>query len=303
MFLLENPEGRRKYDAKRASEQMRRQADAARERGMSERRKRLRVDLKRKEEEALRAGKSVKETRHRKRMDDNVEKLRRQGAEMREAYADREAEKAVRKDSERQSQQKRLLEDRQVRLKWSRKKMRGKMSPSEHSIAELMAQFGDVERVEMLGSKGNAVLVTFASHESCRPCVKFYAESDEMRASFVGRKLEKEQAGEQERAEAKVRSRREGRDREDVGDWKLRRAAERERILREMERQEDGGPEDGGYTPAPTKRKRTGPFPPSFPDSNEYKHLSPLEKLEKAEGSILKDVLSAEALQRMRVAR
>ncbi|KAL3919295.1 MAG: hypothetical protein SGARI_007241, partial [Bacillariaceae sp.] len=55
-FLLdaEHAEERRKFDAKRESERRRKEADAVREKAMSQRRKQMRSDLKQKEEAARR---------------------------------------------------------------------------------------------------------------------------------------------------------------------------------------------------------------------------------------------------------
>ncbi len=66
-----------------------------------------------------------------------------------------------------------LREDRQVRLKWSQKRVLGG-SHTRLSIENIMRDFDKVEDVEMLGSKGNAALVTFADESSCRPCIAAY---------------------------------------------------------------------------------------------------------------------------------
>jgi DnaJ family protein C protein 17 len=298
-FLLdaEHREAREKYVVKRASEELRRQADAARDKGMSERRKRMREELKREEQ------RSMATSRRRGNDGAKVEELRRQGNEMREAYAHRAAEKSVREASKDQSDRKRLLEDRQIRLKWSRKKMT--TSPSEHSIATLLSKFGTVELVEMLGSKGNSGLVTFKSPDSCRPCVDDYAESNEMRASFVGKRKEREEQAEEEKDKAEIKSTTTRRERESVDDWKLRRAAEREHLLRDMEKEDGSGVKESSTSKQPKKKKRATHhlFPPPFSsiDGND-KGLSALEKLEQAEASILKDLLPAETLQRIRLA-
>ena len=305
-FLLdaEHEKDRRNYEVKRASEQMRRQADAARERKMSEKRKHMRDELKRQEEAAMGSTQQQHQQHKRRRQHDSqqqrvVNELRKQGAELREAYADREYQQAVRNAA----QEKKLLEERQIRLKWSRKKFKGKPSPSEHSIASMLSRFGAIESVEMLGSKGNAALVTFASSASCEPCVKAYADSDEMRAKYIGDRLEREETKEQEMAQEKVKSAsegRHGREQESVEDWKLRRAAERENLLREMEQEGEDGDEKK-EAPKVERRKRTTPFPPPFPDTIEYKGLKPFEKLEKAEASILEGLLPAETIRQMRL--
>jgi hypothetical protein len=52
-----------------------------------------------------------------------------------------------------------------------------------------MRDFGKVEDVKTLGSKGNAALVTtFAAKSSCGPCVDTYQTSKAMLAMFVGQR-------------------------------------------------------------------------------------------------------------------
>ena len=87
------------------------------------------------------------------------------------------------------------------------------------------------------------------------------------------------------------------RDRENVDDWKLRRATERERLLRQMMMEEEDGKDDSTSakkeaSPKPDNRP-TRPFPPSFPSTAEYNALqTPFEKLEHAEKLILSGVSS-----------
>lgn len=302
-FLLdtEHQTARQEYDRKRASDQMRKQADAAREKGLSERRKRMRDELNR--QEAVATTKSMR-TSSQKKTNSVVEELRRQGTKLREDLADRAAEKASKQAFEQAADKNQQLEDRQVRLKWSRKKL--KTSPSEHSLAQIFARFGTVERVEMLGSKGNAALVTFSNADSCRPCVDSYIDSNEMRANFVGKRKDREEEEATARAEAEVKASRLSKEKPHTSgsDWKLRRAAERERLLREMEERERGGSQNVSAQPERTKKRKAshGPFPPPFssPDGVDG-NLSPLEKLEQVEARLLKDLLPTEKLQRIRL--
>ena len=325
-FLLEpeHREARIKYDAKRASIQKRRQADAQRELGMNERRKRMRDELKQKEDEALSSKKkaktSSKKSKKGRHDDDFIEKLRREGNSMRQAYAEKEAQAAAfsAQDQARQEkldkqQRERLLQDRQVRMKWSRKKMT--TSPSEHSLAMLLSRFGSVEEVEMLGSKGNLALITFAEPSSCRPCVEAYKASDEMRASYVGKRKEEEEARsaaaeEEEDNLAAASSSRpsQNHDSESLYDRKLRQAAERERLLREMEA--DGGT-SSSHTAVRGKAASSVPVEKDsanlssrsvsvrFPSTEAYRHLIPILKLEKAENDILGKILTGEAIARL----
>lgn len=319
-FLLddEHKEKRTAYKTKQASQHVRKQADHAREKGMSERRKRMREELHK--QEAAASGrqkqtatetetneKSRKRGRQHKEQEnvdaDLVEKLRRQGQEMREAYGDRTAAASVAEDLLRQQTVKSALDDRRVRLKWSRKRMR--TSPSEHSLAAQLIKFGAVESVEMIGSKGNAALVTFADASSVAPCVNAYKDSEEMRAAFVGKRK-----GREEEIEANVdvpppiRTER-ARDGENVNDWKLRQAAARERLSRELEEEDigKGATVDDGKR-ATARKPSTGmsnSFPPPFPSTDDYKNLLPLEKLQHAESLLLKGIVSPERLQRSKV--
>jgi DnaJ family protein C protein 17 len=325
-FLLddEHAKAREAYKTKRASQHVRKQADTAREKGMSERRKRMREELHRQEAAAkgrttaaatsTNESDSRKRGRHRDNKEDAdlVEKLRRQGQEMRDAYGDRAAAESVDRQTEYDLQQERAskskpaIDDRQVRLKWSRKRMR--TSPSEHSLATTLSTFGSVESVEMIGSKGNAALVTFTDSNSVTPCVDAYKDSEEMRAAYVGKRKERE---EEREANADVpppiRTER-ARDGENVNDWKLRQAAARERLSRELE-EEDVGKVASGDTDdkrtkprKPTNSKGTSnSFPPSFPSTDDYKNLSPLEKLQHAESLLLKGIVLPERLQRSKV--
>ena len=182
---------------------------------------------------------------------DLVDKLRREGKRKREEYAERDAAAEVEKDMERElheQQQRRQatkkatkesVEDRQVRLKWDRKKV--KPSPSEDSLAKLFSeQFGPVESVELLGKKGNQALVTFDDPSSCKPCVDFYATSTEMRAKYVGKRKEDEeddeedddlQQSQQQQHEESNRTRRGGTGGESLEQRRMRQAEERERVV------------------------------------------------------------------------
>jgi DnaJ family protein C protein 17 len=186
-------------------------------------------------------------------------------------------------------------EDRQVRLKWSRKKVVGGIH-TKQSLTSIMKDFGEVEEVELLGSKGNAALVTFAHESSCKPCVDAYRTSETMRATFVGRKKHQESLpgdlmGEDDDSSL-VRS---GQHSENPEERKLRQAAERERLMRQMEVEENGGDEsfqrvyespkqssEGLGTSKARTVQHVSSFPPDFP-SSERKSMLPFELLEKYE--------------------
>lgn len=292
-FLLEpeHAEARRAFDTKRASQRLRRQQDAVRESQMSERRKRMRDELKRKEEATKQGGTA---------QEDVLDQLKREGKDLREKHSNRAQEKQARKQSRAEKKARTLKEERQVRIKWSRKRM--KVSPSEHSLAQNLSKlFGPVESVEMLGSKGNAALITFEKASSCRPCVDTYETSEEMRATFVGKRKQEydEETFHRDQSEAPATTTSKSQDREGVEERKHRQAAERERLVREMEM------EDAGHAPpdpkeGPVRRKRTRPFPLEFTATLDG--ASPLHKLEQFETTLFGSVFSPEQMKQMQMA-
>jgi DnaJ family protein C protein 17 len=319
-FLLEaeHQEDRRRYDAKLASERLRKQVDALRERSMSERRKRLRQELKEKEALVARTNKKQKKDK------DLVDQLRRDGKQMREAYAERDAQNEL--ESQLKKERKirtNDLEDRQIRLKWDRKKIN--ISPSEHSIADLLSKFGVVEQVEMIGSKGNQALVTYNDPSSCRSCVDGYATSNEMRAKFVGKRKKREEEEEENQREKDddhqqtVSSSGRRPERETLDDRCLRQAAEREALLRQMEAEEEEQQQQGGTNSSTrtgtTKTAPRGssnnnnnnskssskPFPTPFPNTPDFQNLSALQKLERLEQTILGNLITPEHLRSIQI--
>ncbi len=317
-FLLdpENREWRIKYEAKLASERLRREDNARREKGMSEHRKKLRDELRRKEEEErsqrMKLQKSTEEdgTIRKKRRDDQdyLDKLRKEGSKMREDFAHRSATEAAKHDIRQRKEEKALLEDRQVWLKWSRSRIQ--ISPSEHSLAALLSRFGQVESVEMIGSKGNSALVTFVDASSRLPCVEAYAESDEMRANLVGRRGKEhvsypdvQERSQQQSCDVMPPAR----DSENLDERKIRQAEERERLRQQMEEAEN---DESGVTAPSTRNQQAPPdkhtsplstvsFPFPFPGTPEFNDLLPWQKLEKAEQLILGGILPLESLRRM----
>jgi DnaJ homolog subfamily C member 17 len=359
-FLLdvEHAEDRRKYDAKRQSIRLRQQAEAIREKSMSERRKRMRDELKQKEHAATGTGsdkespndsqaKYNKRRRHTGDDDDKaLNELRKEGKRKREQYTvemdAKQMEEELRMESQRaaersakRKQQKHQLEERQVRLKWDRKrilKQHNKIfkgqSPSEDSLAQLMSQFGTVEHVELLSKKGNQALVTFADPTSCKPCVNAYATSKDIRAKFAGQRKEQEGDGkdddEEEDGGGGVSTTGMKNSRHHAGETleerKRRQAVEREELLRQMEQDEEREDQNqeistnqSADTTKPRSRKphettRSKPiitikslFPLPFPESDEkYKDLSPIQSLELFEDKILKEILSPKDYASMR---
>lgn len=296
----EHAQNKKKYDANLESERLRHAEEQRREQTMSSRRKRMRDELKMREHmaKAPAAGSSdgVASSSNENRFD--VDRLRREGERLREEYSKREAEV----DAERKQRmaveratKKLHKEDRQVRLKWSRKMVVGGVH-TKQSLASIMADFGGVEEVEMLGSKGNAALITFRDESSCKPCVDAYRTSDTMRATFVGRrKVDDSLYGNQEATVDDGPTSRRGGDKNNLDERKLRQAAERERLMRQMELEDEGEGASDAYQrsepcaakqPAREKLSSSSLFPPSFPDIPENKNLSPFELLEKYEREI-----------------
>lgn len=320
-FLLddEHAEARRKYDAKRESDRLRKQTEALREKNMSERRKKMREELKKKESMAVAQRQAKSESRQKKKDDELVNQLRREGKRKRQEHAERDAqekeeeERAMREAARmnRISERDRL-ERRQVRLKWDRKKM--KPSPSEDSLAKLLSeQFGTVETVELLGRKGNQALVTFADQASCKPCVDFYGDSVQMRAKYVGKRKDEEESMKEDEQSEEVTSNNidQGLANESLEERRMRQAEERERLLRELEEEElntsskvkqNGGEEHKGAKKRSSKSSKSSSFSLQFPDSAEYKGLSSLEALEKFESQLFGDLMKKEDLVSMQVA-
>ena len=296
-FLLdaEHAEARQKYDDKLKSQAVREEEDRKREEQMSGQRKSLKEELERKmkrEQERKSGGRRSTENS----AENDFGNLRKAGKRMREAFDEkRNAEEANYANGQRKKRRDEL-ERRQIRLKWSRKKIGGQ---SEHSIAKLLSQFGEIDEVELIGSKGNSALVTFKASASCRPCVDAYQQSEEMRATYVG--ASKKNSIDDD---LNVGSTSRERDRESVDERKFRQAAERERLLREMEN--GGVPNESKRTFAYTKiKKPKSSFPPHIPasqgnDNNDSEFLY-LARLEEQEKILLKDILSPEAIKEMQV--
>jgi len=340
-FLLDDDhaEARRKYDAKRESDRLRQQTETLREKSMSERRRRLREELKEKE------AKEKKVHRQRKKEDDIVTQLRNEGKRKRQEYAERDAqrkedeevavERKVREKAARLSNKtskRDRLEERQIRLKWDRKKT--KPSPSEESLAKLLSeQFGSVESTELLGRKGNQALVTFVDQSSCKPCVDFYATSLVMRAKYVGRRKEEEEDGERSEQQDHPAQQQQtttataadnnnnlhrGPANESLEDRRMRQAVERERMMRQLEEEQEeegngSSSKRGKDALGSTKKKKQTQqqqrshgsskkisiFPLPLPDDDNYNGLSPFEALEKFEAFVLGTTMSQEKIRSM----
>eukprot|EP00980_Cylindrotheca_fusiformis_P012729 scaffold3108_cov152-Cylindrotheca_fusiformis.AAC.20 len=306
-FLLEDKEGRRKLDTQRESERVRKQANAKREQTMSATRKRMRDELKQKEaqakQEQMDKQRMVHHKKKSKRKNDYVDQLRRDGTKLQEEYAEKQAareadgiEETLKQQLKQKQREKEELQQRQVRLKWNRKRI----DPSQEDIVSMFAQFGTVQEVEYLGKKGNQALVTFESSSSCQPCVEFYQDSTEMRAKYV---LELPPESTSSGSSSNL-----PRDEETLEERRLRQQGEREQLLRQMEEDNDievMAGEESHSAPKRNKQKKkkdatvsTKPFPWPFPSSPETTdQQSPLERLEMLERSILKGLLSEDRIK------
>ncbi len=297
-FLLdvEHATHKKKYDANLASERVRHAEEEQRERTMSVRRKRMRDELTMRESIAKASVDSSSvstpaggaTSQQGDRFD--IDRLRREGERLREEYSKREAEVNVARQQtvafERASQ-KLATENRQIRLKWSRKKVVGG-SHTKQSLTSIMSDFGKVEGVELLGSKGNAALITFVDEKSCKPCVDAYRTSETMRATFMGRrKMDGTRHNSVPDEEEAVGSRPSN---EDPKEQNLRRAAERERLMRQIEMEESGVIGDTKDRWDSIVQPERTSFPPDLPHEPGDETLTSFQILEKYERIIFDSI-------------
>lgn len=313
-FLLdvEYEKQKENYDLMLKSMGRRMEEEQKREEKMDKRRKDMRDDLYEKikremEKQMKQKGGSRSGSGYNKSFSTNndyndIDGLKKAGKRMREEYNQ--------KSQSKQKSEKQLLKQKQIRLKWSRNKM-GLQTPQ--MISELLSSsFGQVDSVELIGKKGNAALVTFVNENSCKLCVDAYLNSDKLRATYVGRRDDEDDDDSDNYAMDGSTLNRE-RDRESVEERKLRQEAEREKILRQMEMDEQSGNtntdttnvnsrnHDGDrkqHSSERTESKAKSLFPPFFPaTSREKLNDSYLERLEEMERTILKDIVSPDVLK------
>eukprot|EP00979_Chaetoceros_neogracilis_P011584 scaffold2917_cov282-Chaetoceros_neogracile.AAC.28 len=309
-FLLGNDFKNQKeqFDTKLRSETLRKVEEDRRDKAMSSNRKRMRQDLESKIHNLKKgAGADANDDENENDNDgQGFQDLKRDGMRRRHEFGERTRTAEEKLAARAKKKQKNLLENRQVRIKWSRKKMGGQ---SDEMIANLMKRFGSVEEVELIGNKGNSALVTFLVVASCKPCVDAYLHSDEMRASHIGKRK-----GEEDGVPIpETGSLNRDKDRESVQERKLRQAAEREILLRKMELgEEDFEDESDPHESKQMKNDRVPPkkssplslFPPSFPVCEPFanrSHPSPLERLELLEKELLRGLLSSQEIKDMQI--
>jgi len=171
-FLLneEFSERRKEYDNFLKSQLVRRREEDKRERQMSAKRQQLRAELQVKEF-------TLKDKTEKHRQQYRVEKLRTEGRKLREQHA------AMSFAAGADQQSGNSLLSRQVRLKWSRRSNNQEIFRSEALLKHFLStKFGAVSRVEFVGSKNNAALVTFNETKSVEKCINSLTQSKEMRA-------------------------------------------------------------------------------------------------------------------------
>eukprot|EP00547_Thalassionema_nitzschioides_P016392 CAMPEP_0194250616 /NCGR_PEP_ID=MMETSP0158-20130606/23552_1 /TAXON_ID=33649 /ORGANISM="Thalassionema nitzschioides, Strain L26-B" /LENGTH=366 /DNA_ID=CAMNT_0038987499 /DNA_START=20 /DNA_END=1117 /DNA_ORIENTATION=- len=297
-FLL-TPSLRQPYDLERTSRLRRKKQDHARDEQMTAHRRKMKQDLA--EKEAFLMKKTVDENKLHKRNRkgekskiDLINKLRSEGKRRREEHAEKTAEGHLKRAMKLQKKEKEEIQSRQVRLKWSRKRI--SISPSEHSIADMLSRrFGEVSNVVMIGSKGNSAIVTFRAVSSCQPCVDFYATSDEMRATLV---VDREEDSTLNDCVDSSTNNFSSYDNENLADQRKRQAAEREHIIREMMETERQSKSESFILPS--QKESENVYPLNFPNSDNFVSLStPLEKLQQFEKTFLNGMISEKVLMKM----
>jgi DnaJ family protein C protein 17 len=305
-FLLndDHKDEKEKYDAKLKGEVLRKEQEKARDAAMSSRRKRMRDDLESKIRNLSRTDHDVGES-----AEDEVEELKRDGKRMQEEFRKSERTAEERVAARERKKRKTTRENRQVRVKWSRKKMGGQ---SDDMIRKLLSRFGEVESVELIGSKGNAALATFVDASSCKPCVDFYSNSQELRATYVGKRKDEEDMGFDFPKEPVNLQR----DRESVEERNLRQAAEREVLLRKMEMEDENHDHDIPISKQNETQKEkdssrsakqssaSSLFPPTLPPCKLHEQSTMptfLERLQSLEKKLLAGILSPEAIKEMEI--
>jgi len=323
-FLLNNDfiHDKHQFDSKLKSETLRKQEEERRDAAMSSRRKRMRQDLESKIQnlktgtDAGGVGVGVGVVRpkdydgkEKESQGSHMQDLKRDGMRMREEFGQRTRTAEEKLAARARKKHKSQLENRQVRVKWSRKKMGGQ---SDEMIAKLMKRFGAVKHVELIGGKGNSALITFQDDSSCKKSVDYYLHSDELRASYVN--VEKRKDEEDSMPLTDTRTLNRDRDRESVEERKLRQAAEREVLLRNMELGEENDQEESGIQGnkemkddgvSSKKLSHLNLFPPTFPARKQPtldgSLPSPLERLQLLEQDFLQGVLSSREIDDIQI--
>ena len=302
-FLLDEEfaERRKAYDKAIMSQQIRRREEEKREGQMSAKRQRLRNELLEKERKAaVSSSSSSRKATKLNPEEDTIELLRKEGRELRKEHAARTYSTATTKAFDAAQKSDEDLARHQVRLKWSRRSKNFLFSTEEALKTYVAERFGPVSAVELIGSKGNAALISFVNTSSVNDCINSLLHSDSMRAYHVVRNTKA--------AGKALPAMHVHLDYETLNDRRLRQNAERERLRRHLEEEELNVLPSGinkSYSIPPTSNTRTETsknvdliskiYPPQLPipSSEAEEHMSDFERLERKEQIVLPKYVSS----------
>jgi len=270
-FLLDEEfsERRKAYDKAIMSQQIRRREEEKREGQMSAKRQRLRDELLEKERKAaVSSSSSSRKATKLNPEEDTIELLRKEGRELRKEHAARTYSTATTTAFD-------------------------AAQKSDEDLARHSA-------VELIGSKGNAALISFVNTSSVNDCINSLLHSDSMRAYHVVRNIAA--------AGKALPAMHVHLDYETLNDRRLRQNAERERLRRHLEEEELNDLPSGinkSYSIPPISNTRTETsknvdliskiYPPQLPipSSEAEEHMSDFERLERKEQIVLPKYVSS----------
>ena len=294
-FLLDESK-RRKYDAAwEADKERYSRLDAKRRKNLSD----FEANLERaaKEKEMRKRPLHQKYNKNkRNEKDEHINNLKKENEKWRQNLYEEVSREQNRYETEKRASKKSRTDQshlHQVRLKWSRKKLG--TSFLEHDLVQyLKSKFPSVEikNVELLGNKGNAALVTLNNPSDCDTLILGLINCNEMRAIKLDEQHNNEEMKNVDEKSSFTKS-------ETSEEIMLRRAAEREILLRHMERGDsDASPYDSNKT-----KTFSSAFPPRFPvqTNNNETILEPLQRLQNEEERILKLYLSRHVIQEIQI--
>lgn len=296
-FLLDESK-RRKYDAAWEADRERySRLDAKRRKNLSDFEANLERAAKEKERRKRPLHQNQKyEKKNRHEKDEHINNLKKENERWRQNLYEEVSREQTRFETEKRTSKKTRTHEshqQQVRLKWSRKKL-GTSFLETDIVKYLKSKFPsvDIKNVELLGSKGNAALVSLSNRSDCDTLILGLINCDEMRAIKVD---EEDDNDEMENVQGNTIFNKN----ETSKETELRRASEREVLLRRMER--DGS--DASLQDSSLKKTSSYAFPPRFPAQTDNQiNLEPLKRLENEEEKILKLYLSNEMIQEIQIA-
>mmetsp|Transcript_26369 Transcript_26369/g.34660 ORF Transcript_26369/g.34660 Transcript_26369/m.34660 type:complete len:319 (+) Transcript_26369:164-1120(+) len=250
--ILLDAEKRAAYDKKRNAKLKRAQRDTERFQAMDAKRRKLRDELERRERMAR--GEPVKpedlteEQRkkqaaaaEKRRFKSEVERLRQEGQRRRteatyDAVNRAGVEKETPKSNKGEVEPKKSGAKQQIKVKWKTKKM----SHSDDTLWQLFRRYGEVVGLALSeAGKGNSAVVTFASQHQAEAAIKAFEKEKDMRVTLLGDKKKKkfwtpDQSVPKKQAPEMTNLVSE-RDKESIAEMKIRQAAERQRLLDELQ--------------------------------------------------------------------